>query len=245
MLAWSQETGQDFDLKIAERDLSATVRRLGQSAPSSALAVLANVGDFFHADDNTQLTPGHGHKLDVDSRAAKVFRLGCTLMRSLIDLLLTKHARVDVRNVPGNHDPSTSRMLAMWLEAIYEREPRVIVTPNLNPFSYLEFGKNLFGFTHGDGCKAAGLLRVMASDMAEAWGRQDFRMWFTGHIHHETCKEFPGCTVESFRTLASRDYWHHSKGYRAGRSLSAITFHSEYGEISRTTVDLRLARSTA
>src|ERR1700761_1516948 len=60
MLAWSQEIGQDFDLKIAERDLSATVRRLVQSAPSSALAVLANVGDFFHADDNTQLTPGHG-----------------------------------------------------------------------------------------------------------------------------------------------------------------------------------------
>jgi hypothetical protein len=243
MMAWSQETGQDFDLKIAERDLIATVHRLVASAPNSELAVLANVGDFFHADDNTQLTPASKHKLDVDSRAAKVFRLGCTMMRTLIDLLLTKHARVDVRNVPGNHDPTTSRMLAMWLEAVYEREPRVTITPNLNPFSYLEFGRNLFGFTHGDGCKPADLPGVMASDQAESWGRTDFRLWFTGHIHHETCKEFHGCTVESFRTLASRDYWHHSKGYRTGRSLSAITFHRDYGEISRSTVDLRLARA--
>jgi hypothetical protein len=80
----------------------------------------------------------------------------------------------------------------------------------------------------------------MAADRPEDWGATDYRVWFTGHIHHQTRKEFPGCVIESFRTLAARDYWHAWKGYRSGQSLSCITLHKEYGEITRSTVDIRL-----
>lgn len=238
MLSWHEETGQNFDLKIAERDLTEVVRKLVATAPASERAVLANVGDFFHADDDSQLTPGHGHKLDVDCRSGKVFRLGCALMRTLIDLLLKKHKAVDVRNVPGNHDPKTSRMLAMWLAAVYENEPRVLIEPNLDPFSYLEFGANLFGFTHGENVKADKLVGVMATDQKEAWGRTTHRLWVTGHVHHESRKEYPGCMVETYNTLAARDYWHHSKGYRSDRKLFAITFDELLGEVARSTVRL-------
>ncbi len=238
MLSWHEETGENFDLKIAERNLISVLQKLVASAPASETAVLANVGDFFHADDDTQLTPGHGHKLDVDCRSGKVFRLGCSLMRGMIDLLLQKHAKIDVRNVPGNHDPKTSRMLAMWLEAVYENEPRVTITPNLNPFSYLEYGANLFGFTHGENVKADKLVGVMATDQKEAWGRTTHRLWVTGHVHHESRKEYPGCMIETYNTLAARDYWHHSKGYRSDRKMFAITFDRELGEVARSTVRL-------
>ncbi len=245
MLSWHEETGNSFDLKIVQEDLLNVVRLLVDRSPSSHHAILANVGDFYHSDDDNQLTPQSGHKLDVDSRAAKVFQVGCWLMRSLIDLMLRKHQIVDVRNVPGNHDPKTSRMLAMWLSAVYENEPRVIITPNLNPFSYRQFGKNLFGFVHGDGVKPSDLPSIMAYDEPQAWGLTEHRLWVTGHVHHESCKEYIGATVETFRTLAARDYWHHSKGYRSGRSLSSITFHKDFGEITRSTVDLGLGRRAA
>lgn len=243
MLSWSKETGQDFDLAIAERDLVGAVDLLVDRAPASTTAILANVGDFFHAEDDAQRTPASGHKLDVDTRWAKIADIGFRIMRHLVDRLLQKHAIVHVVNVPGNHDPKMARMLNMWMAAVYEREPRVSITDNRNPYMYIRHGRNLFGFAHGDGAKTEALPSVMAADRAEDWGATEFRFWFTGHIHHQTRKEFPGCVVESFRTLAARDYWHASKGYRSGQSLSCITFHDAYGEITRSTVDLKLARA--
>ncbi len=243
MLAWSKETGQDFDLNIAERDLTRAVDLLVDRAPSSAQAILANVGDFFHAEDDNQRTPHGGNKLDCDTRAAKIADVGFTLMRHLVERLLEKHGTVQVVNVPGNHDPKLARMMNMWLAAVFEKEPRVVVTDNRNPYIYIRHGKNLLGFAHGDGAKPEQLPGIMAADKAADWGATDYRMWFTGHIHHQTRKEFPGCVIESFRTLAARDYWHSWKGYRSGQSLSCITLHKEYGEITRSTVDIKLARS--
>ena len=84
MQAWGAETGQDFDLKIAKRNTTAVVQRLVASAAPSAIGLLVLIGDNFHADDDRQVTPGHGHKVDVDTRAAKVFRVGCQLWLSMI-----------------------------------------------------------------------------------------------------------------------------------------------------------------
>lgn len=245
MLAWGREVGADFDVKIAERDLYQCVDMLVERAPASELAVLANVGDFFHAETDAQLTPTAGHKLDCDTRWAKTTDIGFTLMRRLVDRLRAKHARVRVVNVPGNHDPYMARMLALWLRAVYENEPRVEVVDNANPYMYLRHGKNLFGFAHGDGAKFEALPAIMASDRPEDWGSTEFRLWVTGHVHHMTRRETPGCVVESFRTLATRDFWHHWKGYRSGQSLCAITFDRDYGEITRATVDLKFVRAAS
>jgi hypothetical protein len=87
--------------------------------------------------------------------------------------------------------------------------------------------------THGHRVKARELVGVMATDMAEAWGRTKHRMWYTGHVHHESVKEFPGCVVESFRTLAAKDAWHHAQGYRARRGAVADVWHRTRGKILR------------
>jgi len=245
MLAWAKETGQDFDLAIAEKDLLSAVDLLVDRAPASEVAILANVGDFFHAEGDDQRTPTGGNKLDCDTRWAKITDIGFSIMRHLINRLLMKHAKVHVVNVPGNHDPKMARMMNLWLSAVYEREPRVLIKDNRNPYLYIKHGKNLLGFAHGDGAKPEQLPSIMAADQSADWGTTDYRMWFTGHIHHQTRKEFPGCVIESFRTLASRDYWHSWKGYRSGQSLSCITLHAEYGEVTRSTVDLKLVRAFA
>ncbi len=243
MLSWAKETGQDFDLQIAERDLTRAVDLLVDRSPPSKLAILANVGDFFHAEGDDQRTPTGGNKLDCDTRSAKIVEVGLCIVRHLVDRLLEKHEVVIIVNVPGNHDPKLARMLNMWLAAIYEREPRVQVKDNRNPYMYIRHGKNLLGFAHGDGAKREQLPSIMAADQPADWGCTEYRVWITGHIHHETRKEFPGCIVESFRTLAARDYWHAWKGYRSGQSLSCITLHAEYGEITRSTVDIKLVRA--
>jgi hypothetical protein len=81
MLAWGEETGADFDLKIADRITNEAVIRMCAAAPPSKQAALVLIGDNFHADTDQQVTPGHGHKLDVDTRKKKVWRTAKRMWR--------------------------------------------------------------------------------------------------------------------------------------------------------------------
>lgn len=238
MMSWAPETGHNFDTKIAVRELFATCDDLVTRAPAAESCTVANLGDFFHSQDDRQVTPGHGHKLDVDSRSSKIAEIGFNLYRRIIDRALEKFRIVKAIVVPGNHDPDWARMMALWLKAVYENEPRVDVVSNLNPFHFYAFGKNLFGFAHGNEIKLDQLPGVMAHDVPEMWGQATHRFWHTGHVHHDQAKEYPGVMVHTWRTLAPNDVWAHSRGYRSGKSLCAITYHREGGEYSRVTVDL-------
>ncbi len=166
-----------------------------------------------------------------------------TLMRRMVDLLLSKHEQVDVVTVPGNHDPDTARMMAIYLRGVYEREPRVKILANWSAITYMRFGANLFAWAHGDGARPEKLPIIVAVDQPEMWGATKFHYIHTGHEHHERIKEHPGAIVETHRTVAASDGWHSWKGYRSGKSLYAVTYHEAEGEISRVKVDLSVARS--
>lgn len=239
MLSWAPETTENFDLEIAERVTNSVVGRLVAAAPPSRIGGLALIGDNFHADDDRQLTPGHGHKLDVDGRAPKVWRVGCRIWRTQIDQMLAKHAEVIVWPICGNHDPLTSFFLREWLAAWYRDEPRVTIGDNVSEHQYYLFGKCLLGFTHGHRNKPADLAGVMAADVPDLWARATAeRHWITGHIHSKTFWELRGCTLETLRTLAAKDSYAARNGYRSKRASVAITYHPDRGEILRATVGL-------
>lgn len=243
MLAWADEVGESFDLGIAERELCECMRQLVARSPSAEEAIVCNLGDFWHAQDDGQRTPKSGNKLDVDGRFGKVGRVGLSIMRTLVDCALTKHARVRVRNIPGNHDPYSSLWLPLYLGAVYEGDQRVTIEDGFSPYQYDAFGKVLLGWAHGDGCKIDALPGIMATDVPEMWGAATYRAWHTGHVHHWQTKEFPGCVVDSHRTLAGRDAWHHHSGYRSGRALKAVTYHRSYGLDSVVVVGIERVRA--
>jgi hypothetical protein len=243
MLAWAPESGEHFDLKIATRELLTCVRLMVEGAPPAKHAIVTNLGDFLHAQDEQQRTPGHGHKLDVDGRFAKVLDAGHALLRAIVDTALTKHEHVTIRNLPGNHDPQVAAMLAMWLRAVYEREPRVTVADAFAPYQFDRFGCVLLGWAHGDGAKADALPLLMANAEPQNWGATTEHVWHTGHVHHLSTKEYTGCVVETHRTMAGKDHWHTSKGYSARRSLSMVSYHKVYGEMTRNRVGLERVRA--
>jgi hypothetical protein len=243
MLAYGAETGEDFDLKIAEQDLFGAMDRLVDGSPSSRIGVLAPIGDNFHADDDRQVTPAHGHKLDVDSRASKVARVGLNIMRRLIDRGLERHAEMHVRITPGNHDPLTARWLSLCLECLYENEPRVTVFPNIDPVQIWEFGANMFMLSHGDGFKSEKAGGIMATRAPQMWGRTTYRYSVRGHKHTEETFELPGVLHRTLRTLVPPDAYAHKAGYQSGRDMKAFTFHKDFGEIECKTVGIALART--
>lgn len=238
MYAWEAETGSAFDLEIAEDLMKAAIDDLVARAPPAEEALLIDLGDYFHADNATNQTSRSGHVLDVDTRWGKVFEVGIRIMAYQIEALLTKHRRVRVIVEIGNHDDHTSVGLLNVMSGLFSNEPRVTFDRNPSKFHYYRFGKTLIGVTHGDTVKMKDLPLIMAADRPEDWGATRYRQWFVGHVHHHKSEEFPGASVEYFRTLAPRDAWHHNAGYRAGRDQQVWTVDREYGIIRKEFADI-------
>lgn len=237
--AWWQDAGEDFDLGIAERLTCGAIDRLVASAPPAHTAVLLNLGDMFHADNQKNVTQS-GHQLDVDGRWAKVQQIGLKASIFGVKRLLEKHQKVIFRINRGNHDGHSSYALSLMLSCYFHDEPRVEV--DLSPATawYYQFGKVLIGSTHGDTYKGPDMVSIMAADRPKEWGETKHRYWYVGHVHHQDSKEYRGGVVEYFRTLAARDAWHAGQGYRAGRDMRLIVLHKEHGEIERHRCDVAM-----
>jgi UDP-2,3-diacylglucosamine pyrophosphatase LpxH len=235
---WARDCGANFDLKEARRVTMGAVDRLVQTAPASDTAIILPLGDVFHADDQRNVTPGHGHQLDVDSRYVHVLQIGIETFRHVVLRALEKHKRVIVRFVQGNHDPHAVWALSFTIAAYFANDKRVEVDLSPAKAWFYRFGSALIGSTHGDTTKPEQLSGVMACDRAKDWGETAHRYWYCGHVHHSSLKEYPGCTVETFRTLAAADAYAMGHGYRAGRDMRAIVIHRDHGEIERHRCDI-------
>ena len=241
MLSYGLETGQNWDLKIAESKFLPVFDRLIHVAPDCDEAMILDLGDFWHADNIAGVTPASGHKLDMDGRFSKMIKVGFRILRRMIESALDKHKIVNVVILPGNHDAVGSLFLREGLTNMYENEPRVKVLDSVAVFQYFQWGSNLIGMHHGHTCKFNQLPMVMAADKPKEWGDSTNRYWYTGHIHHTSSlemkgKEFQGCIVESFRTIAGPEAYSVEAGYRSGQDSKCLVLHKKRGEIERHTV---------
>lgn len=231
MYSWSDETGDDWDSDKCSATLYETMSRLVEQAPTADTALIVNLADFFHCDNNSYKTERSGHILDVDTRWARVFMIGHETFRKMIELALQKHKTVIVKSAIGNHDEKTGIALMVAMKSYFKNEQRVKIEIPKNPFAYHRFGATLLGINHD--VKADKLPMIMASDQRELWGETRFHHWLGGHIHHQTFHEYPGCTTETFRSPAAKDSWNHSMGYRSERDMVMIKVHKEKGIVGR------------
>jgi hypothetical protein len=238
MLAWGRESGADYDIEIATDMATRAMAALVSQSRPSRKAVLLGLGDYFHSNDAKQVTPGSGHKLDVDGRWPKVFEGGARLLVRLIEMVAAKHPDVEVVMLPGNHDPDAAVSLAIAMRLLFERVPGVRVHDGHGLAWYGRHGACLFGATHGHTMKPDRMAMMLANDRPEDWGATQFRHFFFGHIHHESVKEVGAVRVESFSTPAARDAFAAGGGYRSGRALNALTFCKRDGEIGRHRVNI-------
>jgi hypothetical protein len=231
----AQSAGEPFDLAECDRITRAGVDRLVASTAPAATALLLNAGDNTHSNDGSHKTPDHGNQMDMDGHHAESMTVSAYAWAYAIRRMLEKHERVIAWFLPGNHDPDAAFAIALALSMFFHAEPRVEIEVTRAPYRYLRFGKVLIGANHGHGAKPADLPLLMAVDRAADWGATEYRYVFVGHVHHDTVKEIQGVRVETLRTLAAKDHWHASKGYRALRDTRSILYAANYGEIERHT----------
>lgn len=245
MLSWKEETGNDWDVKIAEKTLIEWFTQAISLSPNSKTAVFAQLSDFLHADGIEPLTPASKHVLDVDTRFAKVVRAAVNVLRRVIDMLLVKHERLHIIMADANHDPVSQIWLREWFSVLYENEPRITVDRSPSPYNAYEFGKVALFFHHGHKRKVANVSEVFAAQFREIFGRTKLAYAHMGHLHSIDVKENNLMVVEQHRTLAAPDAYAARGGWLSGRDAKVITYHREFGEVSRLTINSDMLKATA
>lgn len=217
-LAWAPETGENYDLNIAEKLYVSAVKDLCAKVSGFPIErVLFPIGqDFFHID-NLNATTTAGTPQDQDGRYPKMFKSGVMACVHAIDYLRAI-APVEVLYVPGNHDRTVSWHLACYLEAWYRNCDDVTVDTAPCSRKYVTYGETLLGFAHGDTVKEDKLPLVMATESPD-WSRVTHRELHVGHLHKKAEYRYVAADTHSsvvvrrIPSLCGTDKWHYDQGF--------------------------------
>ncbi len=244
MLAWGEETGENYDLSIAENIYLSHIDRLialvSKFPVTRCILPLGN--DFFDFDNLIGATTA-GTRQDTDSRYAKVFTRGVDVATRAISQL-AEIAPVEVVIVPGNHDQLAAFHLGAVMAATYAGSDRVSVDNSPKLRKYVRHGTCLIGFTHGRDEKHNTLPLIMAGEVPEDWAETTHREWHVGHYHRRKAMSFLAgeqvgdVMVRILPSLAATDAWHYQKGYgpTKARASEAYLWHAEHGYVGHFSV---------
>lgn len=244
MLAHAAETGENFDLKIAERELCASIAILIDELPNCERLVINDLGDGTHYDNMSATTAASGHPLDADGRHPKMIRVWSRVMRFIVEKALSKAQHVDVLCNQGNHSRINDFWMRELLTVAYGNTGRVHVLDNDSVFIGYRMGKTLVMVHHSDKCPPPRLVGVMTTDFRKDFGETDFHYIDTGHVHHHfVSKEHPSVVIESWNHLAAPDKWAHDAGYRSRKAISVVLRSRTYGEVGRRLLPVEEVRA--
>jgi hypothetical protein len=233
MLADRDETGAvDYDIKRATEDMRLAFAKIGALTPKSAKAILIVGGDFFHANDQTNVTPAHKHPLDTDTRHWKVLQAGVNFLAEVIETIAGKHSAVSVRVLRGNHDPEAHKVLTFAMAQRYAASTHVRIDEDPRDLFMAQWGRCLISAHHGDKAPPE-RLTLYLSDVCPYWSETRHRYCFTGHVHKDQSRDVGPLRWESLRAFAPPDAYAAGMGYAGRRAMQALTFHRRDGLVLR------------
>ena len=232
MLAWAEECGEDYDMKIARRTIAAGIDHLSNMVGTVPHCLLLDGGDYFHYSGRTPQTEKSKNQLSADGRWQKAMTTGLEIYTDAIDTLAANSQQLDVVRVPGNHDPDWSLWLDSALHLGYRLSPHINVSIQPHKAKAYQWGDTMLIVDHGEK-KIRDMCEFAAAEWHEMWGTTRYRYVWNGHIHHKVVEEYKGVTAESINSIAARDDYHTNEKYKSHRSMLAVIYHKKYGEVCR------------
>jgi hypothetical protein len=230
-LAWAPESGENYDLDIAVDRFKAGFKDLlDRSAGLPIEEILLPFGnDLFHVDSMLNQTTA-GTPQDCDGRWQKAYVKVVECLKWAIDLARGV-APVRVLFIPGNHDQQRVFTVGVLFEFLYASESDVTIDNRPTLRKYVQYGKTLLGFTHGNEEAHRDLPAMMADEAPEMWAATSggHRIWHIGHLHQKEEKTYVGVNVRVMPSLCGTDAWHQKKGYKGPKMAEAHLYHKSSG----------------
>lgn len=243
-MSWGTESGDNYDIKIAEERFKTSVRELLTRVNLNQVErILFPIGNDLMNVDSKNNTTTNGTVVDTDVRFMKMLKVARRIVSETIDEL-SLIAPVDVIVVPGNHDATVSLVLGEILDAFYYNNERVTIYSSPRTRKYYEYGIVGIQFTHGNEESHSELGLIFATEQKELWARTIQRFVQIGHFHKNkkisylSIDEFQGFQVQTLPTLSSVTAWADKKGYSSLKQAKAFIFDREKGLIGEFTTTI-------
>lgn len=237
-LALEEETGQQYDIEIAEKIYRTAVQSIMELANGPIDRILLPIGNDLFNVDNAFLTTYANTPQENTHSIKQLYRKVKNILRDTI-IDLSRIAPVDVIVIPGNHDKTLTYFLGESIEDMFAFDQRVQVNNSSTNTKYYQWGKVLLGFAHGQIEKPAQLPLIMATDVPNKWAATQFREWHLGHFHRKKDQVYMplsnnnGVHIRVLPSLTAADNWHKDHGYHMGpRSAEGYLWDSETGLVA-------------
>jgi hypothetical protein len=241
--AWAEQTGKDYNLKVAESIYRIAVDRLLEKLESSRSLhhVYVVVGhDGSHVDgshiDAAQSTTS-GTPVDADGKWQEISRVARRCYKYAIESAV-EVAPVRVVVIPGNHDERDAWYAGEILRERYRDQKHIKILQQNKPTLEKtdKFGNCGFLWFHGKNQKLKELPSFFANQYRKLWGKTRWHEIITGHKHKRTKHtvgdyfEADGAITRISPSLASPDAWHYREGYvSVVRGAQCLTWHKAMG----------------
>lgn len=230
LLSWAEETGGDYDLKIAKECFIDYVTRIVAWGKANCCErILFPVGNDLFNSDTPDNTTTKGTRQDEDTRWHKTFRETWQIVRDAIEICLSV-APTDVIIIPGNHDETRTVFLGEVIKAWFRNNSALTIDNSPKKYKVYTFGKVFVGLTHGHLTKGEKLPIIFASDFPAEWSRTTMRVIRIGHIHQEKVQEYPGIRLEWVPSGGEKSAWSAGSGYRSLRGAFGYLWDSDGGD---------------
>lgn len=185
-----------------------------------AMFVLPTGNDLIHVDSGYGTTTS-GTRVGDDQLWLQLFRYAKEAVVQAVHTL-SRYAPVRVECIPGNHDQTGILALSEVVRAVFDAEPAVMVNCDPRGRSWLNFGRNLLGWHHGDRCDPRKAHTMMISDVPDRIEKNQYRAMHVGHTHRsvrtetvtlDTQVEEFGLDFEICPSLTPTDAWHDKNLY--------------------------------
>lgn len=236
---FQSETGNDSDMyKSFERALKAVKDILYRANYGHGIEEIIFIGgnDFYHAN-SAKNTTEKGTPLDVDGRFHESFKLGLSLITSMLDMCKV-YAPVRYYTCYGNHSPEREFYLAAALEAFYRNDDKITIETDPKSRKYFSFGNSAFMLSH-DAPKSIKDLPVIFATENPSLFTMKYKFLLTGHLHskQETffigTKENFGLVWKRMPSLAKSDKWHFDSFFIGNqKSCIGLIINKNHGEIA-------------
>ena len=241
LLAWAQETGASYDVKIARAAFLKCIYDIADRCKGKALRRIyfVTLGDILHTDNDNQTT-AKGTPQQADGRIARVFNYALDMMITALDILGTI-APVEVIYLSGNHDRLTGYTLIKALEMAYRKDKAYTFDTLSDPQKYRLIGCSLVGWTHGD-MSRKNMGSWLTDRARKEYGLSKYAEVHAGHLHSESRTETyrtyqdktdyddGGIVVRHLPTISNASAWEHQAGYPSGtKTMMCFVWHEEKG----------------
>jgi len=230
-MAWSGDTGQDYDKDIAQdrfyRILEEIVEQQEIEKCDTCLLCIGN--DFFNSD-TINATTTRGTQQTNDLRWKKMYNIGLELHIKEIETLRELFNTVEVRYCPGNHDTMASFYLYMALACYYRNDESIRFVDDFKEVQCFEWGKCAIAFTHGYG-NLKRLIKSIPIEFREQWARCPYFELHLGHLHKEmVVDDDSGMITRRVGSPTGTDQYHYEERYiGATQKYQTFIWHKEKG----------------